>query len=62
MVGGDRYNRFARGKERRNVTEVARGKVVGVERRDVTDSVWWKVVFRERRVVTDSPRGQGFGG
>ena len=62
-VGGER--RFvidsAMGKvvrERRDVTDIARGKWVVRERRDVTGSAMLRGVVLERRDVTDSARGK----
>ena len=42
---------------RRDVTESARGKKVGVERRDVTDSARRNRVVGEKRDVTDIATG-----
>ena len=45
-------------RERRDVTESARGKSFGGERHDVTDSARGKEVVGERRDVTDFARGK----
>ena len=42
---------------RRDVTDSARGKAVGVERRDVTDTARVKRFVREKRDVAESGRG-----
>ena len=49
-------------RDRLDVTDSGRGKVVGVERRDVNDSPMGNGFVMARRDVIDSVRGKAVGG